>query len=186
MARDLKLRYEPHPFYPQGPTVNLGDIVRGGVAYGTFCGYAEFGSDIRFLPGMTHEGIVADLEAFLAGLRREDPELRVELEVAGTKDQVDWKWLRGDEPFVGMLQSASKRVLGRRPPRGGFPAFTDAFWFHSYAGIPAIPAYGPGLLPLAHGPNEYVSTEAVVQASKIYALAALEYLETAPQPEANG
>lgn len=184
MDRDLKLRFEPHPYYPQGPTVNLGDLVHGGVAYGTFCGYAEFGSDIRFHPGMTREEIVEDLEAFLAGLRREDPDLRAELEVAGSGQEVDWRWLRGDEPFVGILQTASERILGRRPPRGGFPAFTDAFWFHSYAGIPSIPAYGPGLLPLAHGPNEYVSTEAIVQASKIYALAALGYLDLSPVPEA--
>ena len=186
MARDLKLRFEPHPYYPQGPTINLGDLVRGGVAYGTFCGYAEFGSDIRFHPGMTREQIVEDIEGLLAGLRQEDPDLQVELEVADTGEEVDWQWLRGDEPFVDILQSASERVLGRRPPLGGFPAFTDAFWFHSYAGIPAIPAYGPGLLPLAHGPNEYVSTEAVVQASKIYALAALEYLEASPSAEGSG
>jgi acetylornithine deacetylase len=186
MAKDLKLRFEPHPYYPQGPTVNLGDLVSGGVAYGTYCGYAEFGSDIRFHPGMTREDIVEDLEAFLDGLRREDPDLRVELEVAGSGQEVDWQWLRGDEPFVGILQTVSERVLGRRPPRGGFPAFTDAFWFHSYAGIPSIPSYGPGLLPLAHGPNECVSTEAIVQASKIYALAALEYLETSLEEEVRG
>lgn len=178
MAKDLTLHYEPHPLYPKGPTVNLGDLVSGGQAYGTFPGYAEFGSDIRIIPGMTVDGVERDLEEFLAQLRREDPELRVELEILGRGRPEEWKWLRGDEPFVGILQAASERVLGRRPPLAGFPAFTDAFWFHSYAGIPAIPAYGPGLLPLAHGPNEYVSLEAVVQASQIYALAALEYLDS--------
>lgn len=178
MAQDLKLRYEPHPYYPKGPTINLGDLVSGGVAYGTYPGYAEFGSDIRFHPGMTREGVIQDLEDFMAQLRREDPDLQVELEVLGGTRPEEWKWLQGDEPFVNILQTASERVLGRRPPLGGFPAFTDSYWFHSYAGIPSIPSFGPGLLPLAHGPNEYVSTEAVVQGSKIYALAALEYLDS--------
>jgi acetylornithine deacetylase/succinyl-diaminopimelate desuccinylase-like protein len=178
MARDLKVRYEPHPYYPKGPTINLGDVVSGGLAYGTFPGYAEFGSDIRIHPGMTHDSVVEDLEEFLEELRREDPELKVELEFPGGGKSEEWKWLHGDEPFVQILQTASEHVLGRRPRLGGFPAFTDAYWFHSYADIPAIPAFGPGLLPLAHGPNEYVSTEAVVQASKIYALAALEYLDS--------
>ena len=177
MARDLQVRYEPHRYYPKGPTINLGDMVSGGLAYGTFPGYAEFASDIRIIPGMTQEAVKADLEEFVAGLRHEDAELSVELEFEGKGEKVEWKWLRGDEPFVGILQDASEQILGRRPPLGGFPAFTDAYWFHSYAGIPAIPAFGPGLLPLAHGPNEYVSTQAIVQASKIYALAALEYLD---------
>jgi acetylornithine deacetylase len=177
MARDLELRYEPHPYYPKGPTINLGDTVSGGVAYGTFPGYAEFCSDIRIVPGMTRQGVKADLEEFLQELCQEDPELRVELELEGGEREEEWKWLQGDESFVGIMQDASERVLGRRPALGGFPAFTDAYWFHSYAGIPSIPAYGPGLLSLAHGPNEYVSTEAIVQASKIYSLAALAYLD---------
>jgi acetylornithine deacetylase/succinyl-diaminopimelate desuccinylase-like protein len=178
MARDLELRYEPHPYYPQGPTVNLGDFVKGGIYYGVYPGYAEFGSDIRIIPGMTRDEVKQDLEAFVEGLRGEDPELKVELEFAGEDRRQDWKWLRGDEPFVGVVQRAGERVLGHKLPLGGFPAFTDAYWFHTYAGIPTIPAFGPGLLPLAHGPNEYASTEAIIQSSKIYALAALEYLDS--------
>jgi acetylornithine deacetylase/succinyl-diaminopimelate desuccinylase-like protein len=182
MATDLKLRYDAHPFYPKGPTVNIGDFVKGGIAYGVYPGYAEFGSDIRILPGMTPDGVKADLEAFLAGLRQEDPELRVELELEQKGIEQQPQGLQGDEPFVSHLQRACQRVLGQTPPLGGFPAFTDAYWFHTYAGIPSIPAFGPGLLPLAHGPNEYVSTESIVQASEIYALAALDYLD----PEAPG
>ena len=179
MARDLRLHYEPHPYYPKGPTVNLGDVVSGGLYYGVYPGYAEFGSDIRIIPEMTRQGVKRDLEEFLARLCREDPELKVELEFAGEGRKQGWKWLRGDEPFVGIMQQAIEQILGRRLPLGGFPAFTDAYWFHTYAGIPSIPAFGPGLLPLAHGPNEYVSTEGIIQASKIYALAALEYLDSA-------
>jgi len=130
------------------------------------------------VPGMTRQGVKRNLEDFLAELCREDPQLKVELELEGGDRALEWKLLQGDEPFVVMLQQASERVLGRRPPLGGSPAFTDAFWFHSYAGVPAIPAFGPGLLPLAHGPNEYVSTEGIIQASKIYALAALTYLDS--------
>jgi acetylornithine deacetylase len=177
MSKALRLHYEPHPLYPKGPTINLGDLVSGGQAYGTFSGYAEFGSDIRNLPGMTREGVVRDLEAFLEQLRQEDPELRVELEVVGGREERPWSSLRGDEPFVGIVQDACQRTLGRTPPLAGFPAFTDSYWFHTVLGIPTLPAFGPGLLPLAHGPNEYVSLDAVLQAAEIYALAALEYLD---------
>jgi acetylornithine deacetylase len=177
MSQALHLHYEPHPLYPKGPTVNLGDIVSGGLAYGTFSGYAEFGSDIRILPGMTRHGVVQDLEACLDQLRREDPELRVELEIVGGREERPWSVLKGDEPFVGIMLDACQQVLGRRPPLSGFPAFTDSYYFHTVLGIPALPAFGPGLLPLAHGPNECVSPQAVLQVARIYALAALEYLD---------
>jgi acetylornithine deacetylase len=42
-------------------------------------------------------------------------------------------------------------------------------------GIPTIAAFGPGLLPLAHGPNEWVSSQSVLQAAQMYALLALDY-----------
>lgn len=88
-----------------------------------------------------------------------------------------WAPLQGDEPFIKFLQTAAERALGRRPSLGGFPATTDAYWFHRYAGILSLPAFGPGLLSLAHGPNEYVTTDGILQASQIYALAALAYLD---------
>ena len=184
MARDLELTYEPHPYYPEGPTINLGDFVKGGIHYGVYPGYAEFGSDIRIHPGMKRGAVKRELEDFIDSLRQEDPDLRVELQFGGEDRPEDWRWLQGDEPFVRMLQEASQQILGRRPPLGGFPAFTDAYWFHTHAGIPSIPAFGPGLLPLAHGPNECVSIESIIQASKIYALAALKYLSSESCEEA--
>ena len=81
-----------------------------------------------------------------------------------------------DEPFVEMLLDASESVTGRRLAPAGVVGGTDANYFHGYGGIPTVPAFGPGLLPLAHGPNEYVGGESIVQASKIHALAALDYL----------
>ena len=63
-----------------------------------------------------------------------------------------------------------------RPPLGGLEGGTDAYYLQGQGGIPTVPAFGPGLLPLAHAPNEYVEIESVVQASKIYALAAVDYL----------
>jgi acetylornithine deacetylase len=177
MATDLALTYEPHPFYPQGPTVNIGTFVNGGVYYGVYPGHAEFGCDIRLLPGMTVESVQNDVELLLTRLRQEDAELQVELEMEDAAELRSWRGLRGDESFLEILQNASRRILGRRLPLRGFPAFTDAYWFETHMGIPSIPAFGPGLLPLAHGPNEYVSTEAILQASKMYALAALAYLD---------
>jgi len=45
--------------------------------------------------------------------------------------------------------------------------------FYASQGIPAY-AYGPGLLSVAHGPNEYVDLRKVTDAAAIYALTALQ------------
>ena len=60
-----------------------------------------------------------------------------------------------DHPLVAAARSAARQVLGRELPLGTMPAVTDGTnW--SEGGIRAIPAFGPGLLSLAHRPNEYV------------------------------
>jgi len=47
--------------------------------------------------------------------------------------------------------------------------------FYAAAGIPSY-AYGPGLLSVAHGPNEYVDLRRVVECATIYALTATKLL----------
>jgi acetylornithine deacetylase/succinyl-diaminopimelate desuccinylase-like protein len=48
--------------------------------------------------------------------------------------------------------------------------------FYAARGIPAY-AYGPGLLSVAHGPNEYVDLRRVIDTAAIYALTAIELLK---------
>jgi succinyl-diaminopimelate desuccinylase len=45
--------------------------------------------------------------------------------------------------------------------------------FYAAQGIPAY-AYGPGLLSVAHGPNEYVDLRKVTETAAIYGLTAME------------
>jgi succinyl-diaminopimelate desuccinylase len=47
--------------------------------------------------------------------------------------------------------------------------------FYAAQGVPAY-AYGPGLLSVAHGPNEYVDLRKVVECAGVYALTAREML----------
>jgi acetylornithine deacetylase/succinyl-diaminopimelate desuccinylase family protein len=48
--------------------------------------------------------------------------------------------------------------------------------FYVAQGMPAF-AYGPGLLSVAHGPNEYVDMRKIIDTAAIYALTALEVLQ---------
>ncbi len=170
-----RIRFPQHPLAPHGITVNVGVVVKGGVFYGVYPGYAEFACDVRILPGVTFDGLTEDIEAFLDDLREEDPDLQVELDMAHIPFR-EASEVSPDEPFVRMMLSACERVLGRRPPLGTFAGATDAYAFQVLGGIPTIPGFGPGLLTNCHGPNEWAGVESIIQASKIYALTAMEYL----------
>lgn len=179
MAETFKerLTYVPHRLYPQGSTVNPGVLLSGGVFYGVVPGEAWFGSDIRVLPGMTFERVKADLEAFLRDLEAEDPELRTALSF----EDPPLKWTPAaeiveDHPLVGACVQATEAILGTQPDLVGFAATTDARFFHHQLGIPTISAFGPGRISLAHAPDEYVEVEDVVNAAKIFALAAAGYI----------
>jgi acetylornithine deacetylase/succinyl-diaminopimelate desuccinylase family protein len=174
MSQDLELTHERHPYCAEGPTITPGVMVNGGVYFGVHPGYAEFATDCRLIPGMTHEQATADVQAFLDGLVREDPELNVELEVVGGAIQAQ---LTGDESFVGLLRESAELILGYTPAFGAYPAYTDAYHFHARHGIPCVAGFGPGMLTLAHGPNESISVNGIIDATKMYALAAARYLE---------
>jgi acetylornithine deacetylase/succinyl-diaminopimelate desuccinylase-like protein len=47
--------------------------------------------------------------------------------------------------------------------------------FYAERGIPAF-AYGPGLLTVSHGPNEFVPLERIVECAQVYALTAAKLL----------
>jgi acetylornithine deacetylase/succinyl-diaminopimelate desuccinylase-like protein len=183
MHRELEFHFTPHPLCPNGVTLNLGVFIKGGVFFGVNPGYAEFGTDIRTVPGMCKTDVARDLESFLETCRRDDPSLRVELEFAPAP--LDWiapTEVSSDLPIATALADASQQILGFRPSFGIYPAGTDSPHFQNTAGIPTIPAYGAGVISVCHGANEWVGVESIVQACKIYALAAYEVLRVNGQP----
>jgi acetylornithine deacetylase/succinyl-diaminopimelate desuccinylase-like protein len=152
-------------------------MLHGGVTYGVYPGYAEFAVDIRTIPGMTQAGVEQDVEAFLDKLRREDPQLDVELVFEPLP--VGWTppcEVPVDAPIVQAAQDAASQVLGKTLPLRALPAVTDGAHFAA-VGIDTIPAFGPGLLPLAHNANEYIDIENLTQAAQVYAMTALNYFQ---------
>lgn len=177
MHEELAFSHEPHPYCPFGVTINIGVQVQGGLYPGVYPGNAEFVSDVRTLPGMTRDGFARDLDAFLERMRAEDPRMNVEWEfLPSPLDWIEPVEIPAEHPLVGQVLAACDGVLDERPELSTFPGGTDATPFTKIAGIPCIPSFGPGMLHHCHGPNEYVPVESVVQAAKIYAVAAAEYL----------
>jgi len=178
MAADFRPTYPANPLVPGRPTVNLGVTLNGGVYFGVYPGHAEFGVDVRTLPGMTLAGLQADLAAFLEELRREDPHLDVTAEAVPDLAWFPPSSIDPRHPLVAAAQSSARDVLGRDVPAGTMPAFTDGTHWH-LAGSACIPAFGPGTLLVAHRPNESVAVAEIIEAARIYALTALRYLDGA-------
>jgi acetylornithine deacetylase len=172
---ELTLHYPEHPLCPTGPTINIGVRTTGGVGYGVVPGQAVFYSDIRVTPGMDRETFREDI---LAAIDRSSVVLD------GATAEVVWpdgmNWAPASEiepahPAVVASRAAASVVLGHEVPIAAFTGGTDAIAFQGLAGIPTLAALGPGLLPLAHGPNEWVSLSSLRAAMRIYALTAVEF-----------
>jgi acetylornithine deacetylase len=174
-AAELLSRFA-HEFRLEGTTVNAGVTLRGGVSFGVVPGFAEFGCDLRVPPGSRESAVRQAVEAWLARQRLGDPSLRAEV----SWDPPPTIWIEPvqfpeDHGLARALQTACAEVLPAVPALGCFPAATDAPWLVG-VGVPTIPAFGPGLLPLAHSPNECVEVSSIFACARIYALAALHYL----------
>jgi succinyl-diaminopimelate desuccinylase len=80
-----------------------------------------------------------------------------------------------DESAAKALSDSVQAVTGQAPPFEMCPGLLETR-FYATRGIPAY-AYGPGLLSVAHGPNEYVDMRKVIESAAIYALTAMDLLK---------
>jgi len=80
-----------------------------------------------------------------------------------------------DHPAARALADSIEDVKGARPRLELCPGILE-IRFYAEKGVPAF-AYGPGLLSVAHGPNEFVKRHDLEECAVVYALAALRLLE---------
>jgi succinyl-diaminopimelate desuccinylase len=79
------------------------------------------------------------------------------------------------EPLGDALSRSVHAVTGQPARFEMCPGLLETR-FYAEVGIPAY-AYGPGLLSVAHGPNEYVDLRKVLDCAAIYALTAMDMLK---------
>jgi succinyl-diaminopimelate desuccinylase len=82
---------------------------------------------------------------------------------------------REEEALGKSLSRSVQSVTGEAPYFEMCPGLLETR-FYAAEGIPAY-AYGPGLLSVAHGPNEYVDLRKVIDSASIYALTAVDLLK---------
>ena len=81
-------------------------------------------------------------------------------------------------PLVAALERGVQRVLGRPATHVASPGTYDHKHVDRIGGIRECVAYGPGILDLAHQPDEWCGIDDLVNATKVIALTMLELTGT--------
>ena len=130
--------------------------------------------DRRFLIEEGFETTRAEIVDLLDGIARDVPgfsyELRDLMVVHPTRTP-------DGSPVIGALERALQRVLGRSSLVAS-PGTYDHKHFTRIAGVPHCVAYGPGILDLAHQPDEYCDVADLMNATRVIALAVLDLTRT--------
>ena len=133
--------------------------------------------DRRFLIEENPEAVKGEVTAILDELARDRPNftyrIRDVMEVAPTMTS-------RDAPVVRALAAEIERVLQRQPELVVSPGTYDQKHIVRIGQLEDCVAYGPGMLELAHQPDEFVLIDDLVASAKIMAAAALRLLGVGP------
>ena len=131
--------------------------------------------DRRFLIEEGFEATKAEIEALLERAAAATDGMRYSLRDLMVVHPVRTP---ADSPVIGALERGIERVLGRRGTHVASPGTYDHKHVDRIGGIPHCVAYGPGVLDIAHQPDEWCSVGDLVDATKVIALAVLELTGT--------
>ena len=81
-----------------------------------------------------------------------------------------------DDPVVGALDRSVARVFGYKAKHVVSPGTYDQKHIQRIAHLRSCVAYGPGILDLAHQPDEYVIIDDMIRSAKVMAAAALHLM----------
>jgi succinyl-diaminopimelate desuccinylase len=124
--------------------------------------------DRRFALEEDLDGVRAEVRAILDRLARERPGFRYRL-----RDlfEVHPSMTQQDAPVARALAAGIERVLGRPAHYVVSPGTYDQKHIDRIGRLKDCVAYGPGILELAHQPDEYVVVDDMVQSATVMALA---------------
>jgi succinyl-diaminopimelate desuccinylase len=163
-----RLEDRTHPyFHHSSASINM---IEGGVKQNVVADRCAIYIDRRIIPGEDPLEGVSEIRTIAEQTIRQIPGLRVEVEPANPAAAT---MSDPGSPVVRAMLAAN-RHLGLSADLTGFSMGTDGRHFAA-VGIPTI-IYGPGDPALAHIPDEWVGVDEVIDATKAYALAALELL----------
>jgi acetylornithine deacetylase/succinyl-diaminopimelate desuccinylase-like protein len=172
LKAEVELRRTTYKVVPEEAAhsiLMLGGRVEGGTNFNVVPERCSFTLERRFNPEEDFDTEKARLTAVLDRMRERGIDLEVEM-----LQECRSSGVSPDQPAAVALAETIESVTGRRPEFELCPGSLEIRWY-AQQGIPAF-AYGPGLLEVAHGPEEWVEIEQVYRHTLIYALYAARML----------
>jgi succinyl-diaminopimelate desuccinylase len=167
----MSFPYKEHPLL--GGFSQSINTIAGGVKTNVVPDYCAVTVDMRTVPGQDHRAILRQVEDLIADLSRRLPDFKALVKVTNDRAPVETS---PEEPAVQSFADVVAEVAGERPVPKGVRYYTDAVAFVPVLRAPMI-ICGPGDAKLAHQPNEHVEISKLVQAARIFTLAAAKLLQ---------
>lgn len=179
MARELekekrrvyvrKTRFNIAPSAARRSILLLGGRTEGGTNFNAVPAECSFTVDRRINPEENLATEKRRLLEILNRLRRRGIEAEIEIIQEGNSVAIE-----ETQPFPRALREAAREITGRAPAFEMCPGLLETR-FYAARKIPAL-AYGPGLLSVSHGPNEFVSLREMENCVAVHALTAARVL----------
>jgi acetylornithine deacetylase/succinyl-diaminopimelate desuccinylase-like protein len=165
IKREVELRETQQHIAPAAARKSillLGGRAEAGTNFNVTPDFFSFTVDRRLNP---EENLEEEKRRLLDALKSFDIEILQEEPGAATS---------AENRLGAILSRHTVKITGREPSFEMCPGLLETR-FYAARGIPAF-AYGPGLLTVSHGPNEFVPIRNISQCALIYALTAAEML----------
>jgi len=169
----LKLSFKPTKLFEERkPVITPGTLIRGGSGINIVPDYCEATVDIRLMPGQTKEQVKKEVLACIKKLKKNDSLLKVKIQDLMFVPSV---YISKEERIVKVLKENARLILKKESKLSVAGSWCDAHFFIA-KGIPTICGFGPDGDNF-HGANEFVYIDSIIKATKIYSLAAYDFIK---------
>jgi succinyl-diaminopimelate desuccinylase len=174
LAREIEVTLEEsfknkrHPLTPP-PSFNFG-LIEGGVAINVVPDNCRLTLDRRTVPGESLDEAEREIAGVIEKLKSQDSSFEADYSILYRANAFE----TSAEHQLVKSAGAVCKSFGLDPTPIGYQQVSDGRFF-AERGVPTI-LLGPGVAEIAHTPDEHAQVDAVIEATKLYALMAVELL----------
>ena len=128
--------------------------------------------DIRTVPGQDDAMITDQIENIFKELKACDQQFDAEMKII---ERRPCAYTDKNEPIVRAMDKAYREITGKDPIYSGVPGATDGTFLWAWKNIPFV-VTGAGKKDIPHQKDEYVEISQLIETTKLYAKAVINYL----------